>query len=62
MVFRPAAPDFRTVRIAPEPGSLPKITSRTPHPDGFITLDLTFTDGHCHGKVELPTQIIGVFV
>jgi hypothetical protein len=60
--IRPASPGFRTVRIAPEPGSLPKIVSRTPHPDGFITLDLTFTGGHCRGDVELPLPITGVLV
>jgi alpha-L-rhamnosidase len=60
--IRPASPGFRTVRIAPEPGSLPKIVSRTPHPDGFITLDLAFTGDRCRGNVELPLPITGVFV
>jgi hypothetical protein len=60
--IRPASPGFRTVRIAPEPGDLPKIISRTPHPDGFITLDLAFANGACRGTVELPPQITGVFV
>ena len=59
---RPASPGFRTVRIAPEPGQLPKIASRMPHPDGFITLDLTFADHRCRGQVELPAGITGVFV
>jgi hypothetical protein len=59
---RPASPGFRTVRIAPEPGPLPKIVSRIPHPDGFISLDLTFTGKQCHGQVELPSGITGVFV
>jgi len=59
---RPASPGFRTVRIAPQPGKLPKIVSRTPHPDGFITLDLVFDGGHCRGSVELPPNITGVFV
>ena len=59
---RPASPGFRTVRIAPEPGELPKIQSRTPHPDGDIALDLTFKAGRCRGRVELPAQITGVFV
>ena len=57
---RPDSPGFRSVRIAPEPGDLPKIASRMPHPDGFITLDLTFENGHCRGNVELPTDITGV--
>ena len=60
--IRPSSPGFRTVRIAPEPGELPKIVCRTPHPDGFIALDLAFPDGHCRGTVELPAGITGVFV
>jgi hypothetical protein len=60
--IRPASPRFRTVRIAPDPGKLPKIVSRTPHPDGFISLDLNFSDGHCRGNVELPQPITGVFI
>jgi hypothetical protein len=59
---RPASPGFRTVRIAPEPGKLPKIASRVPHPDGFITLDLTFAAERCRGQVELPAGITGIFV
>ncbi len=59
---RPASPGFRTVRTALEPGQLPKIVSRVPHPDGFITLNLKFADQHCRGQVELPADITGVFV
>ena len=59
---RPTSPGFRTVRIAPLPGKLPKIVSRTPHPDGFIALDLAFEGDRCHGIVELPPGITGVFV
>ena len=59
---RPASAGFRTVRIAPLPGKLPKIVSATPHPVGFIRLDLAFDGDHCHGSVELPPGITGVFV
>ncbi len=59
---RPASPGFRTVRIAPQPGTLPRIVSSTPHPDGFIGLDLAFDGNRCHGSVELPAGITGVFV
>jgi hypothetical protein len=59
---RPASPGFRTVRIAPQPGTLPRIVSRTPHPDGFIALDLKFEGDRCRGTVELPSDITGVFV
>ncbi|MGD0897179.1 MAG: hypothetical protein ABR915_05040 [Thermoguttaceae bacterium] len=59
---RPASPGFRTVRIVPLPGGLPKIVSSTPHPDGFIKLDLVFDGNRCRGSVELPPGITGVFV
>ncbi len=59
---RPSSPGFRTVRIEPQPGKLPKIISRTPHPDGFIGLDLVFEGGGCSGTVELPQNITGTFV
>jgi len=59
--IRPASPGFRTVRIAPLPGKLPKLVSRTPHPDGFIALDLAFAGARCRGSVELPPGITGVF-
>ena len=60
--IRPASTGFRTVRIAPQPGKLPKIISHTPHPDGFIDLNLDFEGGRCRGTVELPQGITGVFV
>lgn len=59
---RPASPGFRTVRIAPLPGKLPKIVSSTPHPDGAIALDLALEGKRCRGTVELPAGITGVFV
>jgi hypothetical protein len=59
---RPASPGFRTVRIEPLPGKMHKIVSRTPHPDGFIDLDLNFEGERCQGSVELPPGITGVFV
>jgi hypothetical protein len=60
--IRPTSPGFRTVRIAPQPGKLPKIISTTPHPAGFIKLNLAFEGQHCHGTVELPQDITGVFI
>jgi hypothetical protein len=44
------------------PGPLAKIVSTTPHPDGFIKLDLAFDGVRCHSSVELPAGITGVFV
>ena len=60
--IRPASPGFRTVRIQPMPGKAPRIVSRTPHPDGFIALDLTFTNNLCRGQVEIPSGLTGIFV
>ncbi|MCX7009669.1 MAG: alpha-L-rhamnosidase, partial [Kiritimatiellaeota bacterium] len=60
--IRPASTGFRTVRIAPQPGKLPKIISHTPHPDGFIDLNLAFEGTRCHGTAELPAGITGTFV
>jgi hypothetical protein len=59
---RPASPGFRTVRIAPQPGKFVKIACRTPHPDGFVALDLRFEGRRCSGTVELPQCVSGVFV
>lgn len=59
--IRPASAGFRTVRIAPQPGNLKKISCRTPHPDGFVALDVVFDADRCHGTVELPKDITGTF-
>ncbi|MFO7937902.1 MAG: alpha-L-rhamnosidase C-terminal domain-containing protein [Kiritimatiellia bacterium] len=59
----PAAPGFSAVRIAPCPGSLRRISSRTPHPDGFIETDFEFDgNGGISGKVTLPPGLSGEFV
>ena len=52
--IRPDSPGFRTVRIAPLPGDLPKIVCRMPHPDGFITMDVSFKDGACRAVSNCP--------
>ena len=54
------APFFRKVRIAPCPGGLSKVKARHPHPDGWISVDLTFADGKAAGTVETPVP--GTFV
>ncbi len=59
--IRPASPGFRTVRIAPQPGRLPAIRARLPHPDGFIAVDLAFTGDACTGTIDLPPGITGTF-
>jgi len=59
---RPAAPGFTQVRVAPCPGLLSEIKSRTPHPHGAIDVDLTFHDNQCCGSVTLPKDVGGTFV
>ena len=59
----PAAPGFARVRIAPCPGSLKRITSKTPHPDGLIETDLTFDGkGGVTGTITLPPGLTGEFI
>ena len=60
--IRPASTGFRTVRIAPQPGKLPKIICTTPHPKGYIKLNLAFEGTRCHGTAELPAGLTGIFV
>ena len=57
-----SAPFFGRVRVAPCPGALRVIRSRTPHPKGFVETDLAF-DGDCvSGTVSLPAGVAGEFV
>ncbi|HNX34756.1 MAG TPA: alpha-L-rhamnosidase [Kiritimatiellia bacterium] len=58
----PASPCFRSVRVAPQPGGLKKIASKTPHPKGFVELDLTFEGDAVRGTVKLPDGVPGEFV
>ena len=60
---RPAAPFFSKVRVAPQPGSLRKISARTPHPRGWICTGFAFDgNGGVSGTVELPDGVTGEFV
>lgn len=58
----PAAPFFAKVRIAPCPGRLGRIRSKTPHPRGFVEMDLEFNGTAVKGSVHLPVDVIGLFV
>ena len=60
--IRPAAPGFKQVRIAPQPGTLTKIESELPHPRGTIRLDAKFFAGRVEATVQLPPDTSGVFV
>jgi len=57
-----AAPFFAKVRVAPCPGKLKTIVSRTPHPKGFVETSLAFAGDEVTGTVTLPEGVTGEFV
>ena len=57
-----AAPFFGRVRVAPCPGPLRFIRSRTSHPKGFVETDLVFEGDRVSGTVSLPEGVTGEFV
>ena len=58
---RPAAPGFRTVRIAPHLGPLRQAEGRVPHPRGEIVVRFEATaGGGLRGEVTLPEGVNGV--
>lgn len=58
----PDAPFFEKVRVAPSPGPLEAIRAKTPHPKGFVELDLVFKNGSVSGTVALPRGVTGRFL
>lgn len=56
-----AAPGFRTVRIAPNPGKLEHVSATMPHPKGLITVELT-NDTQFTANVTLPPETSGEFI
>ncbi len=57
----PAEPGFKSVRVAPQPAGLKTIRSKTPHPKGFVELDLRFDGDAVSGAVSLPAGVSGAF-
>ncbi len=59
--IRPASDFYRTVRIAPQPGSLTRLAVTSPHPRGFVEVALRFDGGKATGTVTLPAGVSGTF-
>ena len=59
---RPSAPSFRTVRVAPCPGTLEYVQCSVVHPQGTVEVDLRFAAGKASGTITLPDGITGDFV
>jgi len=58
----PSVPGFASVRIAPRPGSLKRVSARVPTPRGTVEESLTFVGGDVRGTVRLPAGMTGTFV
>jgi len=54
-----AAPGFRKVRIAPNPGTLGDVRARMPHPNGEIRVDLKQQNGRLFANITLPSGTAG---
>ncbi|MGA8026164.1 MAG: alpha-L-rhamnosidase C-terminal domain-containing protein, partial [Bryobacteraceae bacterium] len=55
------APGFARVRVAPNLGSLQRVTATMPHPNGEIRVDLKRRRDKLSADVELPPGITGEF-
>ncbi|HWA88016.1 MAG TPA: alpha-L-rhamnosidase C-terminal domain-containing protein, partial [Opitutus sp.] len=60
--IEPDSPGFKTVRIAPHPGTLHHLAASMPHPAGPIRVDLAHDGDHLHGTVTLPPKLTGRFL
>lgn len=58
----PAEAGFKSVRVAPCPGPLKWIKSKTSTPRGYVVQDLAFDKDQVTGCVELPLGLSGTFV
>lgn len=59
---RPAAPGFRSVRIAPLGQNNARLNGKVAHPLGMILVEMHVTDQSCELRVQLPAGTNGSFV
>tara|TARA_B110000908_G_scaffold171300_1_gene233551 strand:- start:2049 stop:4493 length:2445 start_codon:yes stop_codon:yes gene_type:complete len=59
--IRSSSPGFKTVRIAPQPGTMNSIDCSTVHPNGEIRLKLDFDGDRASGAITLPKGVTGAF-
>ncbi len=57
----PASHGFRTVRVKPHLGRLNRISSRVPHPNGYIDVIFERTRDGVKGKITLPEGVYGFY-
>ena len=56
-----AAPGFKRVRIAPNLGTLARVSAEMPHPQGTIRVELKQQDSKLSANIELPGTASGDF-
>jgi hypothetical protein len=59
--IRPASPGFRTVLVAPHPGSLTRFSAHMPHPQGDIAVTYARNGESWRFEVDLPRGLTGDF-
>ena len=59
--IEPASPGFKTVRIAPHLGSLPRLQAMYPHPEGTIAVEYVKKGAALEAKIKLPGTLTGSF-
>ena len=59
--IKPASDGFASVRIAPQPGGLKRISARMPTPKGMVSVALRFENDVPTGTVTLPDGLPGTF-
>jgi len=57
--IRPGSPEFRTVTVKPQLGSMESLQGSLVHPDGDIVFDFRQNDGVISGKIILPGDLTG---
>jgi len=57
--IRPATPDFTEVIIKPQPASLTELSSKLPHPEGFIDFSMKKQKNEWLVEVSLPENLKG---
>jgi hypothetical protein len=59
--IRPVEPGFNKLLVKPSPGDLTKLGSDLPHPQGTVSVKLSFDGDACCGSIYLPGTVQGVF-
>jgi len=59
--LKPGSPGFKTVRVEPHLGTLPRLAAALPHPKGPITVTYRRDGAALEARVTLPPGLTGTF-